>query len=60
MNILQSAYYYSYFIYIKYWGSDFQKDHLERIYNEVDYQRTYGEDINDPDQDDYIIYEGEL
>lgn len=41
MNILypfKAVYYYSYFIYVKYFGTYHQKIALERVYNEVDYR----------------------
>lgn len=41
----KAVYYYTYFLYIKYCGDYNERVNLERIWNEVDYEYTYGESI---------------
>jgi hypothetical protein len=41
---IKCFYYYSYFIYTKYFGTYEQKVALEQIYNEVDYKWEYEKD----------------
>lgn len=41
----KAVYYYSYFLYIKYYGSYEQKVRLEQLYNKIDYEWEFETEI---------------